>query len=145
MTKTIAKYGALAALGLSLGGCLSAEGASALDAAVRSSVAGQSAMNGPALDRAIATANAHPLGSPQNPVRAGGPSGQQSYLLSLRCPDGRTPAHDRRGNVGIGVFGNVVDEYSVTCMGSAPVSVRMDMYHRGYVETRPVPGFTMIR
>lgn len=116
---------------------------SSLDAALSSMLRGESQMSGAALQRAIAEADRHPLGSPQNPVRVQGPPGQRAYLARLRCSDGSAPSFYRRGNVGIGVFGNIVDDYAVTCGSAAPVSVQMDMYHRGNVENRAVPGFTI--
>jgi hypothetical protein len=100
---------------------------------------------GPALERAIAAAAAHPLGSDRNPVRAHMPQGQQAYLRRLRCSNGQAPQFARQGNVGIGAFGNITDLYAVTCAGQPPKSVYMDMYHQGYVEGRAVPGFTIVQ
>jgi len=99
----------------------------------------------PELARAITEAEKHPLGSAKNPVRAAMPVGQRAYLASLRCSDGRAPAFQRAGNVGPGVFESIVDLYSVDCGAAAPgkVEIRMDMYHPGYVETRPVAGFSI--
>lgn len=99
----------------------------------------------PELAAAITKADAHPLGSANNPVRAARPEGQRAYLKELRCADGRAPAFERRGNVGPGVFMSIVDLYLVDCGAAAPgrVEIRMDMYHPGHVEKRPVPGFTV--
>lgn len=140
----------LAAAALAVGGCATtattASGSRAdseLDAALSTMLRGESHVTGAALQRAIAEADRHPLGSPQNPVRVQGPPGQRAYLARLRCSDGSTPSFFRRGSVGIGVFGNIVDDYAVTCGSAAPVSVQMDMYHRGNVENRAVPGFTI--
>ena len=107
---------------------------------------GESAKSGDKLDRAIAEAAKHPFGSKQNPVRAEMPEGQHAYLARLRCSDGRAPAFHRIGNYGLGVYGNIIDGYSVDCGSAAPgkVEIVMDMYHRGYVEDRPVPGFTIV-
>lgn len=138
-----------AALALALSGCATTSAPvtsrvdSGLDATLSSMLRGESQMSGAALQRAIAEADRYPLGSPQNPVRVQGPPGQRAYLARLRCSDGSAPSFYRRGNVGVGVFGNIVDDYAVTCGSAAPVSVQMDMYHRGNVENRPVPGFTI--
>lgn len=107
---------------------------------------GEPQVSGSRLDALIAAAAAaHPLGSAKNPVRAASPIGQRAYLARLRCGDGSAPRFVRKGNVGFGVFGNIVDDYEVDCGTAAPgrVSVQMDLYHPGYVEARPVPGFTI--
>jgi hypothetical protein len=106
---------------------------------------GESAMPGKELERAVATADEHPLGSRENPVRVSRPQGQRAYLARLRCADGKVPAFERAGNLGPGVFGNIVDLYVVECAGSEPASseVVMDMYHLGRTEDRAVPGFTI--
>lgn len=108
-------------------------------------LAGKSAMKGKKLDKAIAQAEAHPLGSKENPVRVDMPRGQFVYLSTLRCADGQPPKFNRAGNYGIGVFGNIIDGYDLRCEGSEPATTKvfMDMYHAGHVETRPVPGFTI--
>jgi hypothetical protein len=103
---------------------------------------GMDGLKGKKLAKAIRKAEAHPLGSLANPVRENMPQGQVAYLGRLRCADGQTPAATRAGNVGIGVYKNIVDLYKVTCPGAAAVDVHMDMYHDG-PELRPVPGFTL--
>lgn len=107
---------------------------------------GQSQVSGPALARRIAEAERHPLGSRQNPVRAEMPPGQRAYLSRLRCSDGRAPEYVRTGNLGPGVYGNIIDNYRVSCGDAAPgnVDIIMDMYHPGHVEERAVPGFTIV-
>lgn len=127
---------------LLLGACAASTGEPDLERAL----AGESQVSGRALERRIAAAAAHPLGSDRNPVRAEMPAGQHAYLRRLRCSDGRAPAFERSGNVGIGVYGNIVDAYAVDCGAAQPgrAEVYMDMYHRGYVEDRPVPGFTIV-
>jgi hypothetical protein len=104
---------------------------------------------GPALspsemEKAFAAAEAHPLGSEQNPVRVNMPPGERAYLDRLRCSDGSAPQHERGGSVGVGPFGNILDVYDVKCATSTPASsyVYMDMYH-DHVEVRPVSGFTI--
>ncbi|HYI39271.1 MAG TPA: hypothetical protein VE053_03025 [Allosphingosinicella sp.] len=95
------------------------------------------------LAKAIEKAERSPLGSKANPVRENMPEGELDYLRRLRCADGSTPAADRKGNVGTGVYGNIIDHYAVTCTGAAAVDVYMDMYHDG-PENRPLPGFTIV-
>ncbi|WP_309622242.1 hypothetical protein [Novosphingobium sp.] len=106
-------------------------------------MAGESWLQGKELDAAIATAEAHPLGSEANPVRVTAPQGQRAYLSRQRCSNGKAPTFFRRGNVGEGPFGNIVDLYIVTCDGAEPAEsmVYMDMYHGGFMEKRPLPGF----
>ena len=109
-------------------------------------LAGESQVSGSALDRRVAAAERHPLGSRNNPVRVEMPAGQHSYLRRLRCADGRAPTFSRSGNVGIGIYGTIIDAYRVDCGQAEPgrVDVYMDMYHPGHVENRPVPGFTIV-
>lgn len=99
----------------------------------------------PRLSRALEAAAAQPLGSERNPVRADSPLGQRAYLSRLRCENGQAPRFRRVGNMGPGPFGSIVDLYIVECPGSAPArtEIYMDMYFRGYVESRPVEGFTL--
>jgi hypothetical protein len=104
---------------------------------------GGGGLSGKALDKAIAKAEAHPVGSKRNPVRENMPQGEIAYLERLRCPDGKAPAFSRRGSIGVGVFGNIVDAYEVTCPGKPTQEIDIDMYHDG-PETRAVPGFTLV-
>lgn len=97
------------------------------------------------LAAAVAAANAHPLGSRENPVRVGGPEGEHAYLGRLRCADGSQPRVGQRGSHGVGAFGSIVDAYPLDCGGAAPgkVVLVMDMYHAEHVENRAPPGFTI--
>lgn len=106
---------------------------------------GQSALKGKKLKKAIKKASTFPLGSNENPVRAEMPQGQQAYLARLRCADGRAPQFRRVGNFGVGVYGNIIDGYDVTCADSEPAKTRViiDMYHAGHIENMAVPGFTI--
>ena len=117
-----------------------------LESALEAMMAGESQVRGPELERRIEAAAAHPLGSQENPVRAAMPPGQHAYLQRVRCSDGRAPAFSRIGNFGEGVYGNIIDGYRVICRGASPAEsvVYMDMYHRGHVEERAVPGFTIL-
>ena len=90
----------------------------------------------------IAAADAHPLGTPENPVRVGGPAGERAYLARLRCADGAAPRIGARREAGIGAFGSVVAAYEVVC-GGAEGRIVFDMYHEEHVETRAPAGFTL--
>ena len=90
----------------------------------------------------VAAAEAHPLGSLENPVRVGGPDGERAYLGRLRCPDGAQPQVGARRNGGIGAFGSVVGAYELTCGGAAS-RILFDIYHEEHVETRAPAGFTL--
>lgn len=113
--------------------------------AIERMLGGHSQIEGDELQRRVAAAAAHPLGSERNPVRAAMPPGQRAYLSRLRCADGVAPRFRRIGNFGLGVYGNIVDGYQLSCAGGVPADqiVYMDMYHAGHVEERPVPGFTI--
>jgi hypothetical protein len=63
------------------------------------------------LAEAIAAANAHPLGSRENPVRVGGPEGERAYLARLRCGDGNAPRIGEGVDMGVGAFGSIVDGF----------------------------------
>lgn len=89
-----------------------------------------------------AAADAHPLGTVDNPVRVGGPEGEHAYLGRLRCPDGATPRIGARREAGIGAFGSVVGAYELSC-GTETRSVVFDMYQEEHVETRAPAGFTL--
>ena len=89
-----------------------------------------------------AAADAHPLGTAENPVRVGGPEGEHAYLGRLRCADGAQPRIGSRREAGIGAFGSVVGAYALTC-GAETRQVVFDMYHEEHVETRAPAGFTL--
>lgn len=141
------RYAVAAIAAPALAGCATVQqepaGNAALDRALAAQLAGQSQIQGGQLEQALAEAAQYPLGSDRNPVRAEGPAGQRAYLDRLRCPNGDAPEYFRTGNLGPGVFQNIVDAYSVTCSGKDSVTVVMDMYHRGYVEKEAVSGFTI--
>ena len=63
----------------------------------------------------VAAADAHPLGTVENPVRVGGPEGERAYLAHLRCADGAAPRIGARREAGVGAFGSVVAAYDVAC------------------------------
>ena len=136
---------AAAVAGLTLTGCATTQQPTSTEARLERMLSGQSQTQGSALTRAIAEADRHPLGSQQNPVRVSQPEGQRAYLSRLRCTNGQAPSYMRAGNAGIGVFGNIIDNYTVVCADSTPArsAIFMDMYHAGHVENRAVPGFTI--
>lgn len=83
-------------------------------------------------------------GSWDDPIRCHDPAGEHEYLSRLRGPDGRPVLFERFGNAGTGKNGNIVDQYLVQSRDKSVVRwVYMDMYCRGYRETRPVDGFSI--
>ena len=94
------------------------------------------------LGAAIAAAEAHPLGSLQNPIRVGGPEGERAYLFRLRCADGGSPRIGERGDGGVDAFGTLASVYPVTC-AAGTVQLHFDMYHEEHVEDRAPAGFTV--
>ena len=94
------------------------------------------------MQQLAAAADAHPLGTVDNPVRVGGPEGEHAYLGRLRCPDGAAPRVGARREVGVGAFGSVVAAYEVAC-GAQAGRIVFDMYHEEHVETRAPAGFTL--
>ncbi|HWH17943.1 MAG TPA: hypothetical protein VNT77_06345 [Allosphingosinicella sp.] len=97
------------------------------------------------LERAVAAAAAHPLGTLENPIRVGGPEGQRAYIERLRCANGARPAVGARDAAGVGAFGSIVDAYPLDCGAAAPGKVRlvMDMYHAEHREDRAPAGFSI--
>ena len=95
---------------------------------------------------AIAAAQRHPLGTMENPVRVGGPTGERAYIARLRCGDGSAPRVGQRGNMGVGAFGTIVDAYPLDCGSAAPgrFTLIMDMYHDEHREERAPAGFTIV-
>lgn len=98
-----------------------------------------------ALAAAITAADAHPLGTIENPIRVAGPEGERAYLARLRCADGRSPAIGARAQTGIGAYGSMVDSYPVDCGAAAPgrVSLVLDKYHEENPETRAPAGLQL--
>lgn len=86
---------------------------------------------------------ARPLGTRENPVRVFQPEGQRVYLRRLICPNGSRPTFERIGSFGPGPYTSILDGYKVTC-GNVVHDVVIDMYHPGYLECRPVPGFSIL-
>ncbi len=95
------------------------------------------------LRRLVAAADAHPLGTLENPVRVGGPEGAHAYLARLRCTDGTAPQIGPRADSGVGAFGSVVVSYPVDCSGTGS-RLLFDFYHAEHVENRAPAGFSLI-
>ena len=107
-------------------------------------LAGQSQMSGSALDRGGVGRGAG-IHSARSKIRCERRcrAGERAYLA--QAPLQRRPrrrSFERMGSFGAGAYGNILDGYTVDCGAAAPgkVQIFMDMYHGGYVETRPVPG-----
>ena len=94
---------------------------------------------------AVAAASRHPLGTTENPVRVGGPSGERAYIARLRCADGSQPKVGQRGSAGVGAFGTIVDAYPLDCGAAAPgkFTLVLDMYHSEHSEDRAPAVFTI--
>ncbi len=91
-----------------------------------------------------AIVDAAPLGSEANPVRCAHPDGERAYLSRLRCPSGGPSTYERAGSVGESPYGTIMDLYEVKCPEwPEAASIYMDMYHEKYVESRPVPKFSI--
>lgn len=140
----------LSAAALSLSGCATkAEPAqaplSASQAGLLAALSGKSSLSDDKIAALEEAAQAYPLGSEQNPVRAHMPPGQRAYLSKLRCENNQRPTFMRAGSAGLSVYQSIMDIYIVKCDGSEPeeAQVYMDMYHPGHDETKPVPGFTI--
>jgi len=95
------------------------------------------------LREAIAAAQAHPLGSIENPVRVGGPPGARAYIARLRCADGSAPQVGPRADAGVGAFGSVVIAYPLACGGTTS-RIIFDIYHEEHVETGAPAGFSLV-
>lgn len=93
--------------------------------------------------RAIAAADAHPLGTEANPIRVGGPEGARAYLATLRCADGRAPKVGSAREGGVGAFGSVLLLYPLDCGAAAPgrVDLNVDHYQEEHPERRAPAGF----
>lgn len=85
-----------------------------------------------------------PLGSRENPVLCDMPQGQRAYLQRLRCKDGSKPSFTRVGSFGAGPDGHILDGYELTCPGTKPVTIFLDMYHTDHVEPDAIPGFDIV-
>lgn len=90
-----------------------------------------------------AAADAHPLGTAENPIRVGGPEGEHAYLGHLRCADGSQPRIGAHSAAGVGAFGSVVGAYEVSC-GDVVGRLVFDIYHEEHVETRAPAGFRYV-
>jgi hypothetical protein len=98
------------------------------------------------LRQQVAAASAYPLGTIDNPVRAGGPEGERSYLARLRCADGSIPRVGAGRPGGTGAFGSVVDLFPLDCGAAAPgkAALMIDKYDEEHVENQAPPGFAIV-
>jgi hypothetical protein len=94
------------------------------------------------MSRLIAAADAHPLGSLDNPVRVAGPEGERAYLARLHCADGSAVRVGARREAGVGPYGSVDGGYEVIC-GQQASRIVFDMYQEEHQETRAPAGFTL--
>ena len=96
-------------------------------------------------ERIAAAAAAHPLGTPENPVRVGGPEGARAYIARLRCADGSRPQIGARSTGAVGAYGTLTERYPLDCGAAAPgrVALAFDFYHEEHVETRAPAGFAL--
>ena len=143
------RYLVLSLLALTLGACATTsepETASTTDDDFAAMLFSGGRVNGAELDRRIAEAVKHPLGSKENPVRVNMPPGQRAYLSRLRCSDGKAPVFERVGNFGPGVYDSIIDGYDVRCLTGSPAQsmIFMDMYHPQHNETGAPAGFTIV-
>ena len=100
-----------------------------------------------AIEQAIAAASAHPLGTPANPIRVGGPEGAQAYFAGLRCADGKSPRIGAPREGSVGAFGSILQLYTLDCGSAAPgrVNLNVDLYQEEHKETRAPAGFQVTR
>lgn len=96
------------------------------------------------VDERIDAAQAHPLGSFENPIR-GNRGSANYYFMRLQCEDGNAPSFHRIGNVGPGPYESIVDLYEVDCPDSAPKKQQLhyDMYHGIYIEVDAPEGYSI--
>jgi hypothetical protein len=94
------------------------------------------------MSQLIAAADAHPLGSQENPVRVAGPDGERAYLARLHCADGASARIGARREAGVGPYGSVVGAYEIICVGGTSQIV-FDMYQEEHQESRAPAGFTL--
>src|SRR3954469_17691615 len=94
------------------------------------------------ISQLIAAADAHPLGSLENPVRVAGPEGERAYLARLHCADGAAARVGARREAGVGPYGSVVGAYEIICSGGVSQIV-FDMYQEEHQEVRAPAGFTL--
>ena len=95
--------------------------------------------------RTVERVRGEPLGSEANPVRVSGVEGEHAYIRRLRCADGNQPRVGQRANVGVGVFGSIVDVWPLDCGDAAPgrFNLALDMYHDNHEETQAPAGFSL--
>lgn len=83
------------------------------------------------------------LGTKTNPIRCCKPDGEREYLSRLRDADGQKVTFSRKGSVGLGVYGHILDLYIVVDSKGNRHEIFMDMYFTKLVDEKPVEGFTL--
>ena len=75
-------------------------------------------------------------------MRACKREGQEAYLKRLMCDGGAPPVFHLLPASGTGPYTTPINGYEVNCPDDLAI-IFMDMYHPGYIECRPVPGFSI--
>lgn len=83
------------------------------------------------------------LGGKNRPVRCAEPRGEQQYLARLRDASGKPVQFRRRGSMGVGVYGHILDLYEIRASDGKQGEVYMDMYYTKLVDEKAIPGFTL--
>ena len=93
--------------------------------------------------RAVERARGEPLGTAANPVRVSGVEGEHAYIAPAALRRRQPPRVGQRHNVGVGVFGSIVDVWPLDCGDAAPgrFDLALDMYHDNHEETQAPAGF----
>ena len=83
------------------------------------------------------------LGGKDRPIRCAEPRGEQQYLARLRDASGKSVQFRRRGSMGVGVYGHILDLYEIRASDGQRGEVYMDMYYTRLVDEKAIPGFTL--
>jgi antitoxin component YwqK of YwqJK toxin-antitoxin module len=85
------------------------------------------------------------LGSKANPIRCGGVDGEQAYLSRLRDPEGKRVKSFRFGSAAEkSPFFGIMDIYGIETAEGQRGKIYLDMYHREYICTQPIPGLRIL-
>ena len=82
------------------------------------------------------------LGSKTNPIRCCKPTGERAYLSRLLDADGKPVTFTRKGSVGTGVYGHILDLYIIVDSKGKSHEVYIDMYYTKLVDDKPIENFT---
>lgn len=84
------------------------------------------------------------LGTQENPVKAADDLAEKDYLMRLRGPDGKKVKFESLGSVTLKPQGTLLDRYIIQSQdGTVCCEVYMVQKYPGYVETKPIAGFTL--